>query len=94
MRIIIFSIVIILCLFAALSSAKRGEILQVKAGVIEKCDTLSGGQGQSMTHATIKDEDGNYVIASLQPCIPDANVSLFIKRGALYFNTVFAAKPN
>ena len=38
-----------------------------------------------------KDENGNYIIASVKPCSPGSKVTVLIKRGALYFNTVFAA---
>lgn len=83
---------LILCFFAILSFAKNGEILGTMTGEVQKCEVLGEAKMGSLTHATIKSETGSYIIASLVSCSPGAEVTIVIKRGALYFNTVYAAE--
>ena len=66
--------------------------MQVMKGEVQRCEVLGGGDAESMTHATIRAENGSYLIASLMHCSPGMTVKVFIKRGALYFNTVYAAE--
>lgn len=61
-------------------------------GEVKKCDILGEDNMQSLTHATIRSETGSYIIASLNDCSPGAEVTIVVKRGALYFNTVYAAE--
>lgn len=90
----ILGTLLLLCFFAALSFNKSGETLATLKGEVTKCAVLSGATTQPIFHATIKDEKGNYVIASLKHCKPQAEVTILIKRGAVYFNTVYAAENN
>ena len=83
---------LILCFFAILSFAKNGEVLRTMRGEVQKCEALGEGKMGSLTHATIKSETGSYIIASLIGCRPGAEVTIVIKRGALYFNIVYAAE--
>ena len=88
---LITSLFLLLGFFALLSFNKNGEILKSMAGQVQKCGALSGGNANALSHATIKTEQGNYIIATLNNCTPDSKVTVLIKRGALYFNTVYAA---
>lgn len=88
---LITSLFLLLSFFALLSFNKNGEILKSMAGQVQKCNALSGGNANALSHATIKTEQGNYIIAALNNCKPDSMVTVFIRRGALYFNTVYDA---
>lgn len=92
MRSIIVGVLALLCLFAALSFTNSGEVLQVMSGDVQKCEVLGGSAVEKISHATIKSEDGSYIISSLRHCKPGATVNIFIKRGALFFNTLYAAE--
>ena len=61
-------------------------------GEVQRCEVLGGVKIESFSHATIRAENGSYVIASLENCSPGKKVKVLIKRGALYFNTVYAAE--
>jgi len=89
---IIASIILLLLSFTVFAMMKEGETLRVMGGQVQRCESLGGGKMESIQHATIRAEDGSYVIASLKNCRADAEVSILIKRGILYFNTVFAAE--
>ena len=91
MRSIILVTLALLCLFAALSFTKSGEVLAVMAGDVQKCEVLGGGTAEKLSHATIKSKNGSYIISSLRDCRPGAEVNIFIKRGALFFNTIYTA---
>ena len=91
---LITSLLLLLGFFALLSFNKNGEILKRMAGQVQKCNALSGGNANALSHATIKTEQGNYIIATLNNCTSGAEVTVLIKRGALYFNTVYAAQNN
>lgn len=92
MRWIISGIFLLLCFFTILCVSKSGEILKVMEGEVKKCDILGSGNVELMSHATIKVESGGYVISSLRSCNPGAGVKIYVKRGVLYFNTVFATE--
>lgn len=92
MRTIILVILALLCLFTALSFTKSGEVLAVMTGDVQKCEFLGGGTAEKLPHATIKSKNGSYIIASLRDCSPGAEVNIFIKRGALFFNTIYATQ--
>ncbi|ARN74022.1 hypothetical protein [Oceanicoccus sagamiensis] len=83
---------ILLSLFAFLSYSKSGEVRNTLSGQIKKCEVLRGSSTEPLSHATIEDQTGNYIIASVADCKAGADVTIFIQRGALYFNTVFAAE--
>ena len=61
-------------------------------GEVQRCEILGGSKVEPLTHATIKSENGSYIIASLNGCDPGIAVIIIIKRGALYFNTVYTAE--
>jgi len=85
---------LLLCGFALLSFSHSGEILKTGEGTVYQCAQLSGANTTSLFHATIEDKSGAFIIASLKDCKPGAKVTVLIKRGALYFNTVYAAENN
>ena len=60
----------------------------------QNCNALSDGNVNALSHAIIKTEQGNYTIASLNNFKPRSMVTVFIRRGVFYFNTVFAADNN
>ena len=86
-------IFLLLLCFALLCYSKSGETLMQVRGEVKKCETLGAGQQTALTHATIEDENGNFIIATLDACVTDTPVVITIQRGALYFNTVYAAQP-
>lgn len=93
MRWIISGAALLLIAFTALSMSKRGETLQELSGEVKKCSVLGGGNNKAqLSHATIKVDDGRYIIASLKNCSPNRKVTVLIKRGELFFNTVYAAE--
>ena len=92
MRLMIVGVLTLLCLFAALCFMKNGEVLEVMTGDVQKCEILGGSAVAQLAHATIKSENGVYVISSLRDCNPGAEVNILIKRGALFFNTIYAAE--
>ncbi len=83
---------LIICAFAVLSFCKQGEVVDRMVGSVERCERL-GGAAESLFHATIKADSGSYIIAKLPGCEVGAEVTILVKRGALFFNTVFAAQP-
>lgn len=87
----LLAIVLLLGGYGTLAYLKRGEVLHVQPGVVTQCVRL-GGADSSRFHATIKAETGSYIIAELADCRADREVSVLIRRGALYFNTVYAAQ--
>jgi len=92
MRLIILGALAPLCLFAVLCFTKRGDVLEVMQGDVQKCEVLGGGAAGKLSHATIKSKNGSYIISSLRDCNPGAEVNIMIKRGALFFNTIYAAE--
>lgn len=92
-RSVLLVALVLLCCYAALSFYKSGETLKTMTGKVEKCEVL-GGAADSMFHATIKSASGSYIIANLRNCRPGSDVTILIKRGALYFNTVYAAEQD
>ncbi|MFT5574763.1 MAG: hypothetical protein ACI89D_000274 [Bermanella sp.] len=78
--------------YAVMCIHSSGETLKVMKGVIEKCEFLGGGTSKSISHATIKTETGSYIISSVSECSPGAEVNIFINRGILYFNSIYAAE--
>lgn len=92
MRLVILATLVLLCLFATLSFTKNGEILEVITGGVQSCEVLGGSTVESLSHATIKTANGSYIISSLRNCSAGAKVNIFIKRGALYFNTIYVAE--
>ncbi len=83
---------LIICAYAVLSFSKKGEVVGTMVGNVERCERL-GGAAESLSHATIKADSGRYIIAKLPGCEVGADVTILVKRGALFFNTVFAAQP-
>jgi hypothetical protein len=92
MRWTILGSLLLLGVFTTLCISKSGEILEVMAGEVQKCETLGGGNIEGMSHATIKVDDGSYIISSLRSCNPGARTEIYVKRGALYFNSVYATE--
>jgi hypothetical protein len=92
MRWIISGSLLLLVFFTTLCISKSGEILKVMAGDVQKCETLGGGSIEGMSHATIKAENGSYIISSLRSCTPGTRTEIYVKRGALYFNTVYSTE--
>jgi hypothetical protein len=92
MRQIIFGSLLLLGFFTALCISESGEILEVMVGEVNKCEILGGGNIEGMSHATIKAENGSYIISSLRNCKPGKRTKIYVKRGALYFNTVYATE--
>ena len=90
MRGIISGFLLLLCLFATLSVYTSGEVLRKMEGNIQKCGILGGNTLETVSHATIRSENGHYIIASSRNCSVGKKVTVLIKRGALYFNTVYA----
>lgn len=90
MRTVFFGIFLLLGFYATLSYRSSGEVLRTMSGTVERCEQLGGAA--KLHHATLKAENGTYIIASLAECRPGMKVSILIKRGALYFNTVYAAE--
>ncbi len=89
-------VLILLGSYISVCVSSNGETLKVIKGVTEKCVTLGGSLGgdqtDSISHATIKTEAGAYIIAGISECKQGAAVNVFINRGALYFNSVYAAE--
>ena len=92
LRLWLSGVFLILCVFAILSFVKSGEVLRTMRGEVQNCEVLGEEKMGSLSHATIKSDAGNYIIASLTDCSPGAEVTILIKRGALYFNIVYAAE--
>ncbi len=90
MRIALVCVFLLLCFYAVLAFNAQGEVLTTLRGKVERCRVLGGAE--SLQHATIKAENGSYLIASLEHCRAGAEVAVLIKRGALYFNTIYAAE--
>lgn len=78
--------------YAMLAIDKNGEILKVIKGDIQGCEYLAGGGIEPMPHATIKTENDTYVTTIFQDCRSGTKVNVFVKRGILYFNTVYIAE--
>lgn len=87
----LLAILLLLAGYAVLAYQSRGEVLHSQQGRVEQCVRL-GGSGGVRFHATIKAENGSYVIAELPDCRADSAVTVLTRRGALYFNTVYAAQ--
>ncbi len=98
MRWIISGTALLLIAFIVLAIAKRGEVLQELTGEVQKCSVLGGTNkarlSNAISHATIKADDGRYLIASIKNCNPNIKVTIFIQRGALFFNTVYTAEES
>jgi hypothetical protein len=90
MRLAILGTVLVLGFYAVLCIGKKGEVLGLMSGIVQRCETLGKSSAEVMSHATIKLENGSYVISSLKDCNRDMTVSVYVKRGALYFNTLYA----
>lgn len=91
LRHVLTGALLLLCFYAMLSFYKSGEVLSTMAGKVQRCEVL-GGASESRYHATIQAENGSYLIASLKSCSQGMEVRILIKRGALYFNTLYAAE--
>lgn len=91
-RWVIVSVILLLSLYATVSISRSGETIKIIQGEVKKCNLLGGGKEESIPHATIKTEMGSYLISSLKGCNPGEKVNVFIKRGALYFNTIYVAE--
>jgi hypothetical protein len=92
MRWVIVASLLLLGFFTALCISKSGEVLEVMVGEVQKCETLGGGNMEGILHATIKADNGSYIISSLRSCNPGARTEIYVKRGALYFNSVYATE--
>ncbi len=92
LRWIIFLVALFLCLIAVFSFNKSGETLRVIKGDIQGCVYLGGGGAESIPHATIKTENDTYVTTIFQDCRAGTKVNVLVKRGILYFNTVYVAE--
>ena len=92
MRLTILGTVLLLCFFTALCIGKKGEVLGIMSGIVQKCETLGKSNAKVISHATIKLENDSYVISSLKDCNRDMAVNVYVKRGALYFNTLYATE--
>ena len=92
MRWIILFLLLLMGLYATLCISKSGERLEVITGKVQSCDTLGGGKIEGISHATIKTNSGHYIISPLRNCSPRMKVEVYLNRGALYFNTVYATE--
>jgi len=92
MRLNVFIFVLLVGIYATACVIKNGERLDVIVGEVQQCDTLMGSTLKEMSHATIKTESGDYVIATLRNCAAGLTTEIYINRGALYFNTVYATE--
>lgn len=92
MRWIILGSLLLLGLYTTLCISKNGERLEIIMGEVQKCDTLGGGKIEGMSHATIKTESGSYIISTLRSCQPGVRTEIYLNRGALYFNTMYATE--
>ncbi|GEM_PF-819384 len=79
-------------LMAWIAARHNGEILSVARGEIQKCEYLGGGKSESLPHATIKTESGDYLVSKFAHCRAGIDVNVFVRRGMLYFNTRYSAE--
>ncbi|WP_320838211.1 hypothetical protein [Zhongshania sp.] len=89
---IVFATMVILGAYVAMCITGNGETLKVMTGVIEKCAVLGGKSAEAYSHATIKTSSGSYLISSVSSCSAGRDVNIFVKRGILYFNTIYVAE--
>lgn len=83
---------VVLVFYASLSYTSKGEILSTMKGEVQRCEVLGEKTANSLLHATIRSEKGDYIIAKLDDCSVGMEVVILVKRGVLYFNTVFSAQ--
>ena len=88
----LIGITLLLGFYAALCFATKGELLEEISGRVEYCNVLNQGRKDPVTHATIKTKTNSFVIAPLDHCQSDLEVTVMVKRGALFFNTVYSAE--
>ncbi|EIF44599.1 MAG: hypothetical protein ACJA1T_000016 [Zhongshania aliphaticivorans] len=88
----VFAAILILGVYVAICITANGETLKVMTGVIEKCAVLGGKSAEAHSHATIKTSSGSYLISSVSSCSVGSDVTIFVKRGILYFNTIYVAE--
>ncbi|MEM9256753.1 MAG: hypothetical protein AAGA91_15000 [Pseudomonadota bacterium] len=88
----LLGVLALLAFFAVLSFSMRGEVLQSLQGEVQTCEILGEETPDSLVHATIRAENGSYLIADLDECRPGMLVRVVVKRGALFFNTVYGAE--
>ena len=86
--------VLFLCFIIVFAINSNGEVLRVIKGDIHTCEYLGGGKAGSIPHATIKTEHGHYVTAGVDGCSPGKRVNILVKRGVLYFNTIYVAEKS
>lgn len=90
---LLLAAVVLLGAVTAFFIDKKGETLRVIDGRIQRCEYLGGGGAEAVPHATIKTEQGRYLIMPIEPCTPGTSVKVFVNRGVFYFNTVYAPRP-
>ena len=83
---------LILIAYGVLCYMKAGEVLQSQLGTIVRCEQLAGAT-DTVYHATVRTEHGQYLIAKLTDCQSSESINVLVKRGALFFNTVYEAVP-
>lgn len=89
---VVFAAILILGVYVAICIIANGETLKVMTGVIEKCAVLGGKSAEAHSHATIKTRSGSYLISSVSNCSVGSDVTIYVKRGILYFNTIYVAE--
>lgn len=92
LRWIFLLVIFLLGSYVALCVYGSGKTLKVMEGVVEHCGLLGGNNIQIISHATIKTELGAYIISSLSECRSGAAVTISVKRGILFFNSIYAAE--
>lgn len=92
LRLSLVLVILLLMAYGVLCYVKAGEVLQTQSGQVARCEQL-GGARDKVYHATVRTEKGSYLIAKLATCQPDTVIKVLVKRGALYFNTVYVAEP-
>ena len=84
-------IILLLGYYASLCYQNKGEVLASLRGEVQHCNVLNQGREDPVTHATIRTQRGDYIIAPLSGCQDRATVTVSVTRGALFFNRVNTA---
>jgi hypothetical protein len=92
MRWFIISFIVLIGFFTLLCINKKGEVLEQLVGDVQRCEMLGGSQQDDVAHATIKIPNGSYVISGLKNCEEGTTTSIYLRRGALYFNSQYTTQ--
>lgn len=86
LALMLLSFYIVICIRSS------GDTLEQMTGVIEQCVILGGNTRDRLSHATIKVDSGSYLISSVSECRVGERINVFVKRGMLYFNSIYVAE--